>query len=462
MCFTDAHAGTSVCTPSRYNILTGRYCWRSRLKCGIVWEWDGSLIESDRKTVADILKEEGYRTACIGKWHLGWDWPTIDGSSPNEELPFGKNDAGIAEQRHAFGEKIDYTGRLGGGPVDHGFDSYFGVDVPNFPPYTWFEDDHLTSVPSTEKPSDMYGNPGKAVPGWDLERMIPEFTLRAVNFIESNAGPPGQQNAPFFLYFPLTSPHSPIIPNRQFQGKSGCGPYGDFVCEVDWVVGEVMDALERSGARENTLLIFTSDNGPEVRTSDGIGAYERIRQYDHYSMGTFRGVKRDAWEGGHRVPFIASWPKVISPESRCDQMVCLGDFMATCTDILSVSLGPETAEDSISMLPLLQGNTGRPTRRSVVHHSMTGKFALRTKNWVYIDAPSGGDNEEPDWFRKERGYEPHNQPAELFSLDSDLPECNNLYSERPDIVKEMSTELERIKSGDDCRSVEHSEEYLTE
>ncbi|MDP6042367.1 MAG: arylsulfatase, partial [Candidatus Latescibacteria bacterium] len=313
MRFTDAHAGSSICTPSRYAVLTGRYAWRSRLKRGIVWEWDGPLIEPDRPTVASVLRDQGYRTACFGKWHLGWDWATLDGTHPNDTLPFGDSDA---EGRRVFGlEKIDFSQPVKGGPVDRGFDSYFGVDVPNFPPYAWFEDDHLVNLPTEEKPKDMYGRHGKACAEWDLEKMIPEFTRRAVEFVTDQA----EKSEPYFLYFPLTSPHSPIVPNAEFQGRSGIGSYGDFVCEVDWIVGQLMDALDRTGTRDNTLLIFTSDNGPENRTPDDEGVFERARQHGHYSMGSLRGLKRDVWEGGHRVPFVASWPAVIPQGSCCEQ-----------------------------------------------------------------------------------------------------------------------------------------------
>ena len=197
MRFTDAHAGSSVCTPSRYNILTGRYCWRSRLKQGIVWEWDAPLIDAEQKTVAHLLKEQGYHTACLGKWHLGWNWPLKNGQTPNDYVDFGERQA---EARYTLGEQIDYQGRITGGPVDRGFDTYFGVDVPNFPPYTWFENDRLTTAPTREKPDSLYGNPGLAVPDWELEAMIPEFTRRAVDLIEQQA----TTETPFFLYFPLT------------------------------------------------------------------------------------------------------------------------------------------------------------------------------------------------------------------------------------------------------------------
>ena len=206
------------------------------------------------------------------------------------------------ETRHKLGENINYNKPMRGGPVDNGFDIYFGVDVSNFPPYTWFQQDRLTDLPTAEKPDELFGNPGRMQPGWTLEAMIPELVRRAVAYIEDAAEKEGEE--PFFLYFPLTSPHTPVVPNRQFIGRSGAGIYGDFVCKVDWGVGEIMAALERKGIADDTLLIFTSDNGPECIPAAGGGCYEVARQYDHFSMGDFRGAKRDTREGGHRIPFI--------------------------------------------------------------------------------------------------------------------------------------------------------------
>lgn len=449
--FTDAHAASSVCTPSRYALLTGRYAWRSRLKKGIVWEWDGSLIEPDRDTVASMLSRHGYRTACVGKWHLGWDWPTKDGRHPNETLPFGVGRTG--KERAAYAANIDFDGRIGGGPVDRGFDTYFGVDVPNFSPYTWFRDDRLTEAPTVEKPADIYGNPGPSVPGWRHEPMIPAFVDEAVGLIESSGhGPetdaPEEARRPFFLYVPLTSPHSPIVPNEQFIGASECGRYGDFVCEVDWVVGRLMAALDRAGIAEETLIVFTSDNGPENRVRDDDGVYERIRQYGHYSMDGLRGIKRDVWEGGHRVPFVARWPKQIPAGGVCSRLISLVDLYATCADIVGSEIADDQAPDSVSILPLLRSPTEGAVRESLVHHSAAGTFALRTGDWVLIDGPTGGDNEEPDWYRAERGYESDGHPKQLFDVRNDRSERVNRFADRPDVVSELEDALEGVKQAE--------------
>ncbi|MEZ4861569.1 MAG: arylsulfatase [Caldilineaceae bacterium] len=439
MRFTDAHAPSSVCTPSRYALLTGRYCWRTPLKRGVLWPWDPPLIEPDRLTVAKLLQQQGYRTACIGKWHLGWHWATHDGAPANQGTEIGKFDTAT---RHALEQNIDYTKPMRGGPIDCGFDEYFGVDVPNFPPYTWFQQDRLAAFPSLEKPVEMFGHPGRMEPGWQLEAMIPELVRRAIAFIEESSEAAEQ---PFFLYFPLTSPHTPIVPNEQFIGRSGAGPYGDFVCEVDWAVGEVMAALERKGLADNTLLIFTSDNGPESIPAAAGGCYEHARQFGHYSMAHLRGAKRDTWEGGHRVPFLARWPAVTPAGTVCNQLTTLGDFMATCAQLLEVPLPSGAAEDSISILALLQGQLDSPVRAVAIHHSASGNFAIRKEHWVLIDAPSGDDNGEPAWFKQERGYTAHGYPGELFDLRADIAERQNLYGEHPAIVAELSRLLNEVK-----------------
>lgn len=431
---TDAHATSALCSPSRYSILTGRYSWKTRLKQGIVWHWDAPLIDPGQATVAHLLRNHGYQTACIGKWHLGWDWPTKDGTLPNDTLPYGTY---CDPERAAYEDNIDYGGRLGGGPVDHGFDTYFGVDVPNFAPYTWFENDRVVEAPSVPKPHDVYGHEGQAVPGWSPSEIVPECTRRATDFIAEAAS----ADQPFFLYMPLTSPHSPVVPNEQFHGRSGIGAYGDFVCEVDWVVGELVAALERAGCRDETLVIFTSDNGPELQMADEEGAFARAQRTRHYSMGPLRGIKRDVWEGGHRVPFIAAWPNVIPPGTVSESLVSLSDLFATCAEILDAPAEVLDGLDSSSVLSVLRGDGGG--RSSLVLQGGDGRFAMRDGRWLFIDAPRGGEWPEPEWFRTERGYTDHNHPGELFDLAADLAERHNLYAAEPQVVERMTAALNR-------------------
>ena len=243
--FTDAHSASAVCTPTRYSILTGRYCWRTRLKKSVLWAWDEPLINKNRLTLPEMLKEKGYQTAAIGKWHLGWEWPTSD----------------TLDVKKQNGENIDYKLAIKGGPLAHGFDYYFGDDVPNFPPYTFIENEKVVEIPTIDKPNHLFGSKGKMTKNWKLEDVMPTITQKSVDYIDEAS----KQAEPFFLYFALTAPHTPIAPLTKFKGKSKAGPYGDFVYEVDWCVGQVMNALKENGVDENTLVIFTSDNGSPAR-----------------------------------------------------------------------------------------------------------------------------------------------------------------------------------------------------
>jgi arylsulfatase A-like enzyme len=432
MRFTDAHAPTSVCTPTRYAILTGRYSWRSRLQRDVLGPWGATLIAPGRLTVPALLKQHGYATTCFGKWHLGWHWPTRDGQPPQSGPDRLSN--------------VDFTRPIGDGPITRGFDSYFGVDLPNYPPYCFIENDHTVGIP--DRPNlPEHNRPGPMVAGWDWVQIMPEITRRAVRYIDAAAG--NTQRTPFFLYFPLTAPHYPVVPALEFRGKSGAGDYGDFVVQVDWTVGQVLDALERNGLAADTLVFFTSDNGPEITGEVKPGVYDRARQYGHYSMGPLRGAKRDAWEGGHRVPFLARWPGKIAAGSTSDQTIAHVDLMATVAATLGVTLPDNVGEDSVNILPVLLGTWGStPIREATVHHSASGKFAIRKGDWVLIDAPSGDDNRkrgEPDWLKQERGYTAHDQPGELFDLRQDLSERRNLYAERPEIVRALKELLEKYK-----------------
>jgi arylsulfatase A-like enzyme len=432
--FIDAHAPDAVCTPSRYGILTGRYCFRSRLHAGVLSPWGRPLIETGRLTVAELLRQHGYTTSCIGKWHLGWDWPTRDGLPPSSTNGIGN---------------VDFTRPLAGGPLTCGFDSYFGVDLPNYPPYCFIENDHTLGVPSIAAPMEKgrMNRPGPMVPEWNLTNILPEITLRAVQFIDHAAN----NGKPFFLYFPLTAPHYPIVPAPQFKSRSQAGDYGDFVAQVDATVGEVLNALARTGLATNTLLFFTSDNGPEIVEIDP-GAYERIRVYGHRSMDGLRGVKRDIWEGGHRVPFLARWPSHIKPGTTSAETVCEVDLMATCANLIGAKLPSNAGEDSWNILPALLGKKSRrPIREATVLHSANGHFAIRQGDWVLIDAPtgdgagSGHHDREPDWFKSERGYTTNSFPGELYNLRDDVAERVNRYGEKPEMVERLKTLLEKYK-----------------
>ncbi len=432
--FTDAHSPSSVCTPTRYGILTGRYCWRSRLTSQVLTPWATTLIEEGRLTAPQLLQQHGYSTACIGKWHLGWNWPTKDG------LPAASGPTRLSN--------VNFTKPIAGGPITRGFDTYFGVDLPNYPPYIYIENDHTVGIPSVPN-WPVQNRPGPMLPGWNWVNILPDCAARAVKYIEDAAK--AQPARPFFLYFALTSPHYPVVPDPEFRGKSGAGEYGDFVVQTDAVVGQVLDALQRTGLADNTLVIFTSDNGPEV-VEIRPGAYDRLKEYGHASMGQLRGCKRDLWEGGHRVPFIARWPGQIPAGKTSDETICHVDFFATIASLLGAKRPDDAAEDSYNILPALRGEKlDQPIRPATVHHAASGKFAIRHGEWVLIDAPTGDDNGgpqrrgEPQWFKDQRGYQPHDQPGELYNLAKDISQRDNLYAQQPEKVRELKELLAKYQ-----------------
>lgn len=422
MRFTDAHSPSAVCTPTRYALLTGRYAWRSRLQRNVIGPFAPPLITEKQLTVGGLLRSQGYTTACIGKWHLGWGWPKPD----------------------ALGNR-DFSLSIPNGPITRGFDYYFGTDVPNYPPYCFLENDRTLGIPSDKAPlgRDSFNIAGPMLPGWKLVDVLPTLEQRAVQHIEKVA----RGDKPFFLYLPLTSPHYPVVPSSAFRGKSQAGEYGDFVVQTDHMVGEVLSALQRTGVADKTLVIFTSDNGPEVTGEVKPGVYDRLKNLGHASMGTLRGAKRDAWEGGHRVPFIARWPGKIQSGSVCDEIVCHVDLMATLASLLQVPLPEDAGVDSVSILPALRGERrSTPLREATVLHSGQGKFAIRRGDWVLILAPTGDDNRqhgEPDWFQESRGYMPHGEPGELFNLALDPSQKQNRYRSEPAKVAELTAFLER-------------------
>ncbi len=445
---TDAHTPSSVCTPTRYGLLTGRYCWRSPLKSAVLWPWDPPLIKPDRLTLPAMLKKQGYATACVGKWHLGWDWPLRDGGYLAGEYPghtltlYNKEND---KKRAEYARRIDFTRPIRGGPIDRGFDSYFGDDVPNFPPYCFIENNRTVGIPSVEKPKGMFGLPGPTLPGWDLSLVLPTLTQRAVQYVEQRAKTPSE---PFFLYMPLTAPHTPIAPSPHFIGKSEAGWYGDYVNEVDWTVGQVLSALERNGLAKNTLVIFTSDNGSPHRVgTDMNGRAGAIKdRYGHDPSRPWRGMKSDIWEGGHRVPFLARWPDHIPVGQTSDEPIILTDLMRSIATIVGYSLPDDAAEDSFDVSPALLGKEqSKPIRDHLIHHSGRGLFAIRQGDWKLIfGRGSGGFT---------RYKPPKDAPAgQLYNLADDPGEHKNLYSDRPEIVKRLTELLKKYKKQGRTRS----------
>ena len=433
--FTDAHSPSAVCSPTRYGLLTGRYAWRTRLKRGVLWCWDRPLIAPDRLTVGRLLKAHGYDTACIGKWHLGWNWPTTDGKDP----------VGMGKSAPDGGANVDFTQSITEGPTTRGFDYYFGTAVPNFPPYCFIENDRTVGIPTIPKPGDMFGCPGPMLEGWKLDEILPGLARKAEEYIDAKGGRTqnlafGQTKGnPFFLYLPLTAPHTPIAPDAPARGKSQAGAYGDFVYEVDRVVGQVLTALERNGFAQETLVIFTSDNGSPGRDGTNMnGKINSVREFGHNPSHVYRGIKADAWEGGHRVPFVARWPGRIVRGTVCEKTICHVDLIATCAEIIGADLPRDAGEDSFSFLAyLLRRPSDRPGRESVVHHSGSGVFALRKGKWKFIDGVGSGG-----WSGKGDGL-----PGQLYDMEADPTEKNNLYhdAEHQQILGELRDLLEQYK-----------------
>jgi arylsulfatase A len=423
--FTDCHSSSAVCTPSRYSIVTGRYCWRSSLKRWVLGGFGAPIIEPARATVASMLKDDGYATAAIGKWHLGFDWVRKDGGGTVED--FG------APAWSLDGFEVDFSKPLKGGPTALGFDYYFGISGSlDMPPYCFIENDFTVGIPSREK--DPYFNQqreGTMTDGWRDDEVDTTFAERANTFIETRATTNPDQ--PFFLYLATASPHRPCDVRPDFvKGKSQAGDRGDMVCLFDWVVGQVAGTLKRLGIADQTLLVVTSDNGARLTCADG-------QDHGHKSCGEWRGQKADIWDGGHREPFIARWPGHITPGSTCDEPVCLVDFMATCADAARVDLPDAAAEDSFTMLPLLLAQSPEhPMRDTIIHHSGDGMFAIRRGKWKLIRGLGSGGFTEP----KHLDPEPGGPEGQLYDLDTDPGETMNLWQERPEVVAELSAYLQ--------------------
>ena len=431
MRFTDAHSSSGVCSPSRYTILTGRYHWRTRLQSGIVSLWGAPVIPSDRLTIGSLAQKHGYHTACIGKWHLGWNWPI----QQDKKALFrttgynGKKDL-VATDEHRQAWREAFSKPITEGPTAVGFDYYFGTDVPNWPPYCFIENEETVGIPSEYADPELFlknqaSQQGPAIENWSLETILPTLADRSCQYIEQRS----KAGTPFLLYLPLTAPHTPLSVNEQWKGKSGLNLYADFVMETDAVVGRVMDALVKNHVDQNTLIIFTSDNGcaPYIGVTD-------LEEMGHYPSGQLRGYKADAWEGGHRVPMIVRWDGITSPGSMSNQLVHQADLLATLAEILTYKLPVNAGEDSVSFLPLLEGQD-TPVRRESVSCSIRGIPSLRMGSWKYIPAPgSGGWGKGGD----------QRQPQQLYDLSEDLGEAHNLAADNPDRIKEMKRTLESI------------------
>lgn len=396
MRFTDAHTTSPVCSPSRYGLLTGRYHWRAGIRAALP-KWHGPAIPPQRLTMAQMLKDQGYHTACIGKWHLGFEWPRTNG-------------------------KLDFTKPITGGPRDRGFDYYFGVDVPNFPPFTWIENDRVTVLPTEHQVLDkemIVNHEGPKAPGWRFDRIVPTLVEKSAAYIQEQAA----TDRPFFLFLSLTSPHYPIAPSEQFRGKSGINPLADFIMETDAVVGAVSDALDRAGIAENTILLFLTDNG-----HDPVPGLEPFERAGHRVSGPLSGRKFTIAEGGHRVPFVMRWPRVIEAGSVCDEPICTTDLMATLAAITGASVPDSAAEDSVSILPLLHGQSDGYEHPAIVHHAPDNALAIRQGDWkLTFPPPDAKDGAKPV----------------LHNLREDIGETQDRLADHPEIAAGLAELLRR-------------------
>lgn len=416
---TDAHSSSAVCTPSRYSILTGRYCWRTRLKEGVLFGASPSLMDLKRKNVASLLQENGYNTACIGKWHLGLDWTKKD-----NDLPIDVSN-------------IDFSQPFHNGPIDLGFDYFFGISASlDMSPYVYLEQNKATAIPTMNRSADIFCREGIGVEDLMPEDVLPDLTKKTVHYIKNHS-----EDGPFFIYMPLNAPHTPIAPSKEFINKSGIGPYGDFCLEVDWSVGEILKALDQCKLADNTLIVFTSDNGcsPIVFTKEN-GNLD-IEASGHHPSYHFRGYKSDIYEGGHRVPFVARWPNKIKKGIECKEPVGLTDFFATIANILDYPIQDNEGEDSFSLLPVFEDKQlDDQDREGIVHHSIYGYFSIRKGKWKLEMCRGSGGWGNPTEDEANLSELPNLQ---LYDMEKDYRETKNIVFEHPEIVEELTALLNK-------------------
>lgn len=450
MRFTDAHTPSAVCTPTRYGILTGRYAWRTKMKIRVLDGLDPPLIEDGRLTVPALLKQHGYRTACVGKWHLGMQWTDRDG----EPVPYVPVET---KGRPRPGDDVDYTRPIIGGPIARGFDEYFGISASlNMSPFCYIKDDRPVRLPTLHQPrmqtEFISVDEGVRSPDFTIYGVLPRLAGEAIDFLERQAD--AKTDQPFFLYMPLTSPHLPLVPNEEFRGHSKAGHYGDFVVETDAIVGSILETLDRTEQAENTLFIFTSDNGGlyhywTPQESDDVKNYRMnmrakyVHQLEHQGNAHLRGTKADIWEGGHRVPFVVRWPGKTPAGVVSDELIELTDLLATCAAMLDVKLPKGAGEDSQNILPaLLTKKPADPVRTFAVHHSLWGAFAIRQGDWKLILQRGSGGFTFPRTIDPEKAGGP---PGQLYNLARDPSETTNLWENHPEVVARLTQHLEQIQ-----------------
>lgn len=415
MLFTDAHSNSSVCTPTRYGILTGQYAWRTSLKNGVLWSYDKPLITPNQLTVAQLLKNNGYQTACIGKWHLGLDW---------------------AQQTSGA---TDFTKPINGGPTQVGFDYFYGITASlDIPPYFYIDGNKITATridSIQEQGGQGFWRAGPIGNDFKHQDVLDTFVSKSIQYISKAS----KQKDPFFLYLALASPHTPILPLTNFKSTTATNAYGDFVKMTDAKIGEILQYLKDKNLDKNTMIVFTSDNGCSPTAN-----FKELREKGHDPSAGFRGTKADIYEGGHRVPFIVKWPGKIKTNSINNTTICLTDFMATCSDLLNTNLQNNAGQDSYSLLPLLTSSKKTAYQRtSTVHHSIDGYFAIRKGDWKLAFCRGSGGWSAPT----ENQATKNNMPTvQLYNLKEDPSEQNNVQAKYPEIVRALTEELEKIKA----------------
>ncbi|MEM8484319.1 MAG: arylsulfatase [Bacteroidota bacterium] len=412
MRFTDAHSPSAVCTPTRYGVLTGRYAWRTSLKSGVLWGYSPNLIDTARVTVASLLKEAGYTTGGVGKWHLGL----------------------------GTGDSTNYFAPLHPNPADHGFDYFYGIPASlDMQPYVYFQNEKVIEMPTAEVEASAHRRQegggfwrgGPVAPAFEHVDVLPEITEKSVSFIEAQAS----SDDPFFLYVPLSAPHTPWLPTAPFKDKSGAGYYGDFAAQVDASVVDILEALDAQGFTENTIVIYTSDNGAHWYPDD-------IATFDHLANLTLRGQKADIWEGGHRVPFVVRWPGTVDAAAVNDVLTTHTDLLATFAAVVGTTLPDDAGEDSFNMLPAWLGQgVAEPIRPAAIHHSLDGMFAIRKGPWKLIEGRGSGGFTQPQRITPAAG-----EPAgQLYNLDTDPTEATNLYLDEPAVVADLQALLDQAR-----------------
>jgi len=443
MIFTDAHSASAVCTPSRYGILTGRYCWRTSLKRQVLYSYEPPLIEPQRLTIAGMLKQAGYNTACIGKWHLGLGFKARRGKKIDFDRPMP-----WPEADRALEKSIDFSRAVEGGPMELGFDYFFGTSGCSTaqPPFAFIEGDRFLEVPSYYNEwFPNTGRPGMTAPDWDHKKVDTTFARKARQFIADNR----QSEKPFFLYLAPSAPHEPcveeVVPEFA-RRQSSAGPRGDLVWLFDWIVGQVIEALEQSGQINDTLIFVTSDNGalPGDRVVSANGEVV-FHTYGHRSCGHWRGYKHEIWEGGHREPLIVHWPKRVKPGSRSSAVFCLNDLTATLGSLVGAEVPEKWAEDSRNMEAVLYNGEGSGSgRQDLIHHSQLGFFSIRKGPWKMIHGTIGSGAHSPG----SREMPELDTQGQLYNLEQDPAEENNLFSAEPDVVRELAGLLEQYREAD--------------